>query len=318
MSTSTPARQVNRTKHYSQNSSKPHTTNNNINMATLSADQTLQLQTQLHQAVVACNDRCLYRSAKWLVASSPPPISITISLLTNKTRAAELLNSFPFDLESGSDTEPSSPTAANDAWSNFQFSQDMHEARLERKEHAKFLMAKSFFDCREFDRCAATLLPSLVPQEPITRDPSRPATKSKVNSPHLPPDPMHLSQRSLFLALYAKYMAGEKRKEEDSEMILGPTDGSITLNKELTSISSILDEYLTARGGLQSTHESQGFLEYLYGIVLLKGKNDSLAKAWLLKSVNTCPWNWGAWQELADLLSSAEEVSPRVLSCPIC
>jgi hypothetical protein len=47
----------------------------------------------------------------------------------------------------------------------------------------------------------------------------------------------------------------------------------------------------------------------LYGVVLLKGKNEALAKAWLLKSVNHCPWNWGAWQELADLLSSAEEVS---------
>lgn len=170
-------------------------------------------------------------------------------------------------------------------------------------------MAKSFFDCREFDRCAATLIPSLVPQEPITRDPSNVTTKSKPKSTNSLPGIPQLSQRSLFLALYAKYMAGEKRKEEDSEMILGPTDGSVTLNKELSRISNILDEHLSARGGLQSTNESQGFLEYLYGIVLLKGKNDVLAKAWLLKSVNHCPWNWGAWQELADLLSSAEEVS---------
>ncbi|TIA16834.1 TPR-like protein [Aureobasidium pullulans] len=260
-------------------------------MATLSAEQTLQLRTQLHQAVIACNDRCLYRSAKW---------------------AAELLNSFPepdHDLDIASDTEPNSPTGEGDPWSNFQFSQDGHEARLERREYPKFLMAKSFFDCREFDRCAATLLPSLVPQEPITRDPSNVTTKSKPKSTNSLPGIPQLSQRSLFLALYAKYMAGEKRKEEDSEMILGPTDGSVTLNKELSRISNILDEHLSARGGLQSTNESQGFLEYLYGIVLLKGKNDVLAKAWLLKSVNHCPWNWGAWQELADLLSSAEELN---------
>jgi anaphase-promoting complex subunit 8 len=38
-------------------------------MSTLSAEQTLQLRTQLHQAVAACNDRCLYRSAKWWVHS---------------------------------------------------------------------------------------------------------------------------------------------------------------------------------------------------------------------------------------------------------
>lgn len=231
-------------------------------------------------------------------------------------RAAELLNSFPETDEtiiSGTDTEPNSPTSEGNAWSNFQFAQDQREAQLERKEFARFLMAKSFFDCREFDRCAATLLPSLVPQEPISRDVSHANAKSKTkvtaSLPDQPPTVSQLSQRSLFLALYAKYMAGEKRKEEDSEMILGPTDGSVTLNKEITRISTILDEHLTARGGLQSTHESQGFLEYLYGVVLLKGKNDELAKSWLLKSVNLCPWNWSAWQELADLLNSVEEVS---------
>ena len=227
-------------------------------------------------------------------------------------RAAELLNAFPDsdqDLDTGYDTEPNSPTAEADQWSNFQFSPDPHEARLERREYPKFLMAKSFFDCREFDRCAATLLPSLVPQQPINRDTTSAATKTKPKPTNALPGLPQLSQRSLFLALYAKYMAGEKRKEEDSEMILGPTDGSVTLNKELSRISGILDDYLSARGGLQSTQESQGFLEYLYGVVLLKGKNEALAKAWLLKSVNHCPWNWGAWQEFADLLSSAEEVS---------
>ncbi|KAG9570379.1 TPR-like protein, partial [Aureobasidium melanogenum] len=209
-------------------------------MATLSTEQTLQLRSQLHQAVAACNDRCLYRSAKW---------------------AAELLNAFPdsdLDLDSTYDTEPNSPNGQDDSWSTFQFSQDSHEARLERREYPKFLMAKSFFDCREFDRCAATLLPSLVPQQPVTRNATNPAANPKSKPPVSLPGLPQLSQRSLFLALYAKYMAGEKRKEEDSEMILGPTDGSVTLNKELSRISSILDEYLSARGGLQSTHESQG------------------------------------------------------------
>jgi anaphase-promoting complex subunit 8 len=237
----------------------------------------------------------------------------SISTSPNKsTRAAELLNAFPdsdLDLDASFDTEPNSPNPEVDQWSNYQFSQDPHEARLERREYPKFLMAKSFFDCREFDRCAATLLPSLVPQQPINRDATSAATKTKSNPTNPLPGLPQLSQRSLFLALYAKYMAGEKRKEEDSEMILGPTDGSVTLNKELSRISGMLDDFLSARGGLQSTHESQGFLEYLYGVVLLKGKNEALAKSWLLKSVNHYPWNWGAWQELADLLSSAEEVS---------
>lgn len=91
-------------------------------------------------------------------------------------------------------------------------------------------------------------------------------------------------------------------------MILGPTDGEVTSNKELTNISGILEDYLNSKGGLNSKEPSQGFLEYLYGIVLLKGKSDHLARAWLIRSVNLNPWNWGAWRELADMLESAEEV----------
>ena len=185
-------------------------------------------------------------------------------------------------------------------------------------------MAKSFFDCREFDRCAATLMPDLLPQESLSRaspnleklgsiSPAKSKGKGRAHQPTRPAERHRvpaISQKSLFLALYAKYLAGEKRKEEDSEMILGPTDGSVTLNKELTIISGFLEQYLTERGGLASTQSSQGFLEYLYGIILLKGKNEDIAKAWLLRSVNLYPWNWGAWRELGDLLGSVEEVRP--------
>ena len=100
-----------------------------------------------------------------------------------------------------------------------------------------------------------------------------------------------LSQKSLFLALYAKYIAGEKRKEEDSEMILGPADGPITMNKELITISTILDRYLSGRSN-EAEAQSDGFLEYLYAIVLLKTKNEALAKTWLLRSVSLYEWNW--------------------------
>ena len=71
-----------------------------------------------------------------------------------------------------------------------------------------------------------------------------------------------LSQRSLFLALYARYLAGEKRKEEDSEMVLGPSDGPVTANKELVAISGILDEYFRAREASKAIKRpSDGFLE---------------------------------------------------------
>jgi anaphase-promoting complex subunit 8 len=116
-----------------------------------------------------------------------------------------------------------------------------------------------------------------------------------------------LSQKALFLALYAKYMAGEKRMNEESEMILGPQDGGMTPNKELPGISAILEgwfAYLPTSG-----RRPQGWLEYLYAVVLAKGKNEKEALEYCFQSVQLYSYNWGAWQELGSLLGSVEEVS---------
>jgi anaphase-promoting complex subunit 8 len=36
----------------------------------LSADQQLELQTQLQRAVIECNERCLYFAAKWYTSDT--------------------------------------------------------------------------------------------------------------------------------------------------------------------------------------------------------------------------------------------------------
>ena len=248
-------------------------------------------------------------------------------------RAAELLNSFSTtnDLTSddASDTEideddseqhpPAQPT-----------NHDRKEARLEAKELPKYLMAKSFFDCREYDRCAAVFLPSQIPYSrpshemlSPTKVHSTPKSKqrvslppSKTTKPQDPPLPKNLSQKALFLALYARYLSGEKRKNEDSETILGPTDGPITANKEIAGILPILEEYFNARGGLQDFSNSQGWLDYLYGLMLIKTKSDALAKQWLLRSVNVNSYNWSAWLELASLMGSVEELQQIIEHLP--
>jgi len=53
----------------------------------------------------------------------------------------------------------------------------------------------------------------------------------------------------------------------------------------------------------------QGWLEYLHGIVLAKGKNFEEAKKWFIKSVHAYSFNWGAWLELGLLLGTIDEVS---------
>ena len=199
---------------------------------------------------------------------------------------------------------------------------DSVEARLEAQELPKYYLAKSYFDCREYDRCAAVFLPSDLPRGPLSPSSSPSATKrsplkpEKGKSKELGLDttpgtiPLRstlprLSEKALFLALYAKYMAGEKRKNEESEMVLGPADTGSTLNRELVSIARALEGRFTGQSPDQG---SGGWLEYLYGIVLAKGKNEEDAKRWLLKSVRLFQYNWGAWLELGSLVGSVEEV----------
>lgn len=229
-------------------------------------------------------------------------------------RTAELLNSFP-EPDDASDTDVDSPMS-DAPHSPLSPSQDTAEVRLEARESHKYLLAKTYFDCREFDRCAAVFLPSALPKPPppATTSPAKPAhgSKSKAKSvasrkpSGLLDSVRGVSQRSLFLALYAKYMAGEKRMNEESEMILGPQDGGVTMNKELPAISAILEEWFHELPS--SGRQSQGWLEYLYGIVLAKGKNEKQAIDYLVQSVKLYEYNWGAWQELAGLLGTKEEV----------
>lgn len=191
---------------------------------------------------------------------------------------------------------------------------DPHEARMEAREAHKYLLAKAYFDCKEFERCAAVFLPSGLPRTVISNTPVKlkksPQKPDKGKSRDLGHDNLadklpNMSQRSLFLALYAKYMSGEKRRDEESEMILGPSDKGSAINKELVDISRLMESYF---GTDRYERDGGGWLEYLYGIVLAKGKNDADARNWLIKSLHRFPYNWGAWLELNDLIGSVEEV----------
>lgn len=195
------------------------------------------------------------------------------------------------------------------------------ERQLEKLERHRYLLAKTYFDCREYDRCAAVFLPAMLPKGQVAETNSTPKAKRETPSTkktraktRAPLDETSvtggcpsISEKALFLALYAKYMSGEKRKDEDSEMILGPADNGLNVNRELVSIGRILQ----ARFELQEerSERGQGWLEYLYGTVLIKGKDDEEAKRWLLKSLALYPFNWSAWLELGSLITSTDGVS---------
>jgi anaphase-promoting complex subunit 8 len=254
-------------------------------------------------------------------------------------RASEMLDSLV--AIDGNDTDPDSPMDISEdplaATNPFLRQHDPTESTLERQEAHKYLLAKSYFDTREYDRCAAVFLPptispvplssvspnpksraSLTPQKGKSKASPLPGTKTGPTSAKNPYP--RLSQRSLFLALYAKYLAGEKRKDEDTEMVLGPADGGMTVNRELRDLARGLEGWFAERRERGLEGRGQGWLEYLYAVILLKGKNEEEAKKWLVRSVHLYPFHWGAWQELNDLLPNIEDVSQDTQSwvCDSC
>ncbi|KAJ8061775.1 hypothetical protein OCU04_009572 [Sclerotinia nivalis] len=270
----------------------------------LTERETAQLRGSLQEAVVKCSERCLYQSAKW---------------------AAELMTSIPTndDLSEPEDSQMTEVLAEGLPPIVVSGNLDPEEAQLEAKEINKYLLAKSFFDCREFDRCAAVFLPDRLLSGILSTTAGRGSQngantrskgKEKASSSRVSTGPISglpkLSQKSLFLALYAKFMSGEKKKDEDSEMVMGPHDGGNTVNKQLVTIIRILEAWFQERR--TETGEfagSQGWLEYLYGMVLAKDKNEDEAMRWLVRSVELFPMNWGCWLEMTSLISRVEDLN---------
>lgn len=306
-------------------------------MAAFTKQNADHLRATLQDAVLRCSERCLYQSAKWY-----DPFHEFLKCMDSAQclyRIAELSTSLPpmGELTPSSDTDPDSPM--QDAERTFpslptpipsvlSTNPDPQEAQMEARETSKYLLAKSYFDCREYDRCAAVFLPLNVSREPLSENASSNVTtrtptkigkgkaKETASNPSVRPiRPQNilprLSQKSLFLALYARYLSGEKRRDEDSEMILGPADGGATVNKELLGLGRSLEGWFTDREDAGNDRSNQGWLEYLYGIVLLKGKSEEAGKKWLIRSVHLWPFNWGAWLELSELLTTVDDVSPR-------
>ncbi|CAJ2507245.1 Uu.00g084310.m01.CDS01 [Anthostomella pinea] len=287
----------------------------------LSDREKSQLRSALQEAVVKCSERCLYQSSKWYGSTLPPPHTDTFlwveplwRLTAGFDRAAELLNAIP-EPEASFDDSQLSDASTGHVPAALAPNADPDEAAMEAKEINKYLLAKSFFDCREFDRCAAIFLPDstlagIVASKDVNTTPKgkgkgkATAGNTKVAAGQTLPK---LSQRSLFLTLYAKYLSGEKRKDEETEMVMGPQDLGTVVNKQLLTVSRVLEAWFESRKAEDGEDlDSQGWLEYLYGMVLARQKNEELALYWLARSVHLFPMNWGCWLEMSSLISRVE------------
>ncbi|GLU12243.1 hypothetical protein SLE2022_289390 [Rubroshorea leprosula] len=223
---------------------------------------------ELRTAVLQLSDRCLYSASKWaaeqLVGIEHDPAKFTPSNTRFQRGSSSIRRRFRTnELASTPVTGVSyvsTPVMEEDEAVNGDF----------------YLLAKSYFHCREYRRAGHVL---------------REQTGKK----------------SVFLRCYALYLAGEKRKEEEMIELEGPLGKSYAVNRELVSLERELSA-LHKNGMLDS------FGLYLYGLVLKEKGNENLARTVLVNSVNSYPWNWSAWLELQALCSTIDILNSLTLN----
>ncbi|KAI7905498.1 anaphase promoting complex subunit 8 [Cokeromyces recurvatus] len=137
---------------------------------------------------------------------------------------------------------------------------------LSEYEYNKYQFAKTLFQMRQFDRVRDVLGDSK-------------------------------SSKLYFLRLYARYLSGEKHKEELTQDILNSKEDNTAENPELNSIYEELSEDY-------EKDNLDAFTLYLYGIVLKRRKSSLKAATVLLKSIQAYEFNWSAWMELASLIEN--------------
>lgn len=163
-------------------------------------------------------------------------------------------------------------------------------------EHPPFLLARSYFDCKEFDRAAHAL-----------RDCS--------------------SGPALFLKLYLRYVSIDKKHSEESDGFVSVTAGRAafvehshgednpdrktdTANGIAGRLGAIILEVEAHHANASASGAPPNpFLLYLVGLIYNKRKLHTLAQDYLLESVKHFPYNWGAWEELLASFATHDEAA---------
>ncbi|KAG9129456.1 hypothetical protein Leryth_013049 [Lithospermum erythrorhizon] len=229
-------------------------------------------RSELRSAFRHLSDRCLYSASKWageqLVGIEQDPAKHTPSHTRFQRGSSSIRRRF------GTADPPytaTPPTGVSYASTPVQLDEDNDAA-----DSDFYMLAKSYFDCREYRRAAHVL-----------RD--------------------QTGKRAVFLRCYSLYLAGEKRKEEEIIELESPLGNNNAVNGELDA----LERELLA---LRRNGTIDSFCLYLYGLVLKEKGNETLARTVLAESVNRFPWNWSAWTELQSLCTNVEKLNSLSLN----
>ncbi|KAH7541915.1 anaphase-promoting complex subunit 8 [Ziziphus jujuba] len=215
---------------------------------------------ELRTAIRQLSDRCLYAASKWaaeqLVGIEQDPAKFTPANTRFQRGSSSIRRRFH--------TNESTSTPISGVL--YVSTPVMEEDEVVDGDF--YLLAKTYFDCREYRRAAHVL-----------RD--------------------QIGKKSVFLRCYALYLAGEKRKEEEMIELEGPLGKSDAVNREIAALERELST-------LRKNGTIDPFGLYLYGLVLKEKGSENLARIVLVESVNSYPWNWSAWSELQSLCTTVD------------
>ncbi|ONK80372.1 uncharacterized protein A4U43_C01F16960 [Asparagus officinalis] len=233
-------------------------------------------RSELRSAIRHLSDRCLYSAAKWaaelLIGIDPDP-NPSSSASSSAASTASRTQSLRRRLRPGitSSAEVTATPIAGVSYVSTPVPDDDFGGDADC-----YLLAKTYFDCREYRRAAHALRGQK-------------------------------GRKAVFLRCYALYLAGEKRKEEELIELEGYLGKGEPINKELASLERELSA-LRGSGSIDS------FGLYLYGLILRDKGCEKQAVKVLVESVNSYPWNWSAWSELLSFCTTADILKSLALN----
>ncbi|XP_021917579.1 cell division cycle protein 23 homolog isoform X2 [Zootermopsis nevadensis] len=137
-----------------------------------------------------------------------------------------------------------------------------------QNETEHYLVAKSYLDLKEYDRCAHFTEFCKVP---LTR----------------------------FLHFYSRYLSGEKKKIDDMIDITTPSDPTQSANLQELG-TEFMRDYVAEK--------LDGYELYLYGVVLKRIDFLWRARKVLVEAICKEPMHWGSWLELSTLITDRTEL----------
>lgn len=145
---------------------------------------------------------------------------------------------------------------------------------------ARFATARSYFELREYARCAHAL-------DAVYRG----------------------DAKATFLRYYAQLFVRQRCAVEDDEAVLGMNSEPKSADPKITELCDELEE-LAAECGTDT------YLDHLRGLYHRELRNDAAAAEAFVRSVSRNAYNWPSWKELVAICNNATEVSRIVASLP--